>query len=115
MTAPDKDRKLCGLMVSDSGKSFTSQKTADGVLTVKFGDGSVTFFDDRIEILSGELLLYSNSVKANVKSDDDGLSFEYKGNAYRLSVRGAVISERGGNIALVPTEEKIILYPKTNK
>lgn len=115
MTAPDEDRKLCGLMIADSGKPFTAKKAAEGVLTVKFGDGSVTFFDDRIEIVSDELLLYSNSVKANVKPDADGLELEYKGHAYRLNVRGAVISERDGNIGLAPTEEKIILYPKTNK
>ena len=115
MTCPDEDRKRCGLMISDSGNPFTAKKIADGVLTVNFGDGSVTFFDDRIEIVSGELLLYSNSVKANVKPDAEGLELEYKGHAYRLNICGAVISECDGNIGLTPTEEKIILYPKTNK
>ena len=50
-----------------------------------------------------------------IKGLAEGLELEYKGHAYRLNIYGAVISERNGNIVLAPTEEKIILYPKTNK
>ena len=115
MTCPDEDKKRCGLMIAESGKSFAAKRIADSVLTVEFGDNSVTFFDDRIEVVTDELLLYSNSLKAKAVICSDGLCFEYKGSNYRLIVEGATVWECGGNIAFMSIGDKITLYPKRSK
>ena len=102
-------------MIAANRTLFEVKKIAEGVLAVKFGDNSVTFFDDRIEVVSDTLLLYSNSLKARSEISVDGLSFEYKGHEYRLIVDGAMISECDGNIVFTPTGYKTVLYPKVTK
>ena len=72
----------------------------------------VNFFDDKIEIVSDKLLLYKSSLKAKMSIKDTGLSFEYKGHAYRLDVDGAVFTHHDESIELNSTKDKIILYPK---
>lgn len=115
MTCTDEDKKRCGLMIAADRTLFEVKKIAEGVLAVKFGDNLVTFFDDRIEVVSDTLLLYSNSLRARSEISVDGLSFEYKGHEYCLIVDGAMISECDGNIVFTPTGDKIVLYPKVTK
>jgi hypothetical protein len=112
MTCPDEYKKSCGLEVCSNAKPFTAKKVSDGVLTVEFNGGAVTFFEDRIEIITDMLLLYSNSIKADFTLTEGGLSFEYKGYAYDLIIEGANLSERDGDIKIVPTAGRIVLYPK---
>ena len=112
MTCPDGDKKSCGLTVRNDAKPFTAKKLSDGVLSVEFEGGAVTFFEDKIEIVSDTLLMYSNSIKADLTLTEDALSFEYKGHAYSLAVEGAKLSERDGDIEITPTSDKIVLYPR---
>lgn len=112
MSCPDEDKKQCGMMIAEGVKPFAVKKTADGVLRVQFGDNSVTFFYDRIEVVSESLLLYSNSQKGDVTISADGLGFEYKDHYYRLDVSGAMVSECDGNIMFTSTGNKITLHPK---
>jgi len=88
LTCPVEDRKRCGLMIDTSGASFEVKKEAEGVLKVSFGDKSVTFYDDRIEVVSDSLLWYNNATVANTEFDNNGIAFEYKGHPYRLNMEG---------------------------
>ena len=75
-------------MIDTSGASFEVKKEAEGVLKVSFGDKSVTFYDDRIEVVSDSLLWYNNATVANTEFDNNGIAFEYKGHPYRLNMEG---------------------------
>ncbi len=106
MSAPESDRKCCGMMIDDNAQRFDAKKIADGVLTA----GPVTFFEDRIEILSDSLTLYSNSIKGSIMLKDGGIDCEYKGYKYRLDVDGADVYEKDGNIHFKSKDGKITLY-----
>lgn len=112
MTCPEEDKKQCGLMIDTERKPFSVKKTADGVLKVDFGEQSVTFYEDRIEIVSDKLTWYKDSTKANITISKDGLLLEYKGHNYRLDVEGAELAELEGNIDFTSTIGKITVYPR---
>ena len=112
MTCPDEDRKRCGMMIRGANEPISVKKTGEGVLRAEFGSRAVTFYEDRLEVETEALLLYSNSIKASLTLTDDGLSFEYKGNEYGLLIKNARISEHGGNVAITNTSDKIIIYIK---
>lgn len=112
MTCPAQDRKQSGLMIHMGATSLAASKAAEGVLNVQLGEKAVTFYEDRIEIVTDRLVWYKNATKASVTLDDGGLSFTYKGHAYRLDVAGAVAKESSGNIEFNATGDMIVLYPK---
>ena len=112
MACPDEDKKQCGLMIETLGRSFSTKKLSEGVLKITFGDESVTFFEDRIEIIAEKLLWYGNSIKADADAVADGVSFMYKGVKYRLRIDGAKIIPCGENIEIISAKGKIILYPQ---
>ena len=111
-TCPAEDRKQCGVMIHTGTTSLAASKAAEGVLNVQLGEKAVTFYEDRIEILTDRLVWYKNATKASVALDDGGLSFTYKGHTYRLDVVGAVAKESNGNIEFSATGDMIVLYPK---
>ena len=113
MACPEKDRKQCGLMIDDTAQSFSAEKVADGVLKVSFGDKSVTFFEDRIEISANQVLLYCNSIKAEAKIIEDCINLAYNGVDYRLRVDGATAGLDDGNIKICSAENSITLLPET--
>ena len=112
MTCSDGDKKTCGLMISDKKATLDAKKVADGVLRSEFSDNSVTFFEDKIEIEAPSLLLYSNSIKAKATVTENGIDFEYKNYRCQLSVDGAKICIKNGNIEFFATKDKITLVPK---
>lgn len=112
MTCPVESRKQCGLLVDESGAHFAVEKVADGVLRVNFGDKSVTFCEDRMEIVSDRLLWYGNATDADTTVTEAGLSFIHKGTDYRLDVEGASLAYENDNILFSATEGKIILFPR---
>ena len=112
MNNPVETRKNCGLMIETDGTPFQTQKTADGVLTVTFGDQSVTFYDDRIEIVAKRLLWHKEAMGATVQVADHCLNYEYKGQSYRLHIDGATLSQCEDGISMDATHSKIILYPQ---
>ena len=112
MTCPDEDKKQSGLMICEKAEPFTVEKVAEGVLKVDSVDNSVVFCEDRMEIFASDLLLYSNSIKANVSVADNRLLFEYKGYKYSLLTEGAEITQTDGYIKFKAISDKIVLYPK---
>ena len=114
MTCPEENKKCCGLAIDTSGSSFEAERIADGVLRVSFGNDSVIFYDDRIEINVKKLIWHKDATKASVEVDYSGLVFVYKGRSYRLDVKGAMITKQGEDILLVAENEQIILLPKKN-
>ena len=112
MTNPEENRKNCGLMIDTDGVPFKTVRTDDGVLTVRFGEQSVTFYDDHIEIIANRLWWYKDATKATVQMERDNLNFEYKDHFYKLNIKGAILSQCGDDICLEATNEKIVLYPK---
>ncbi len=109
---PDGERKQCGLMIESSGQSFKSEKIADGVLKIIFGDEHVIFYEDKIEVKAKKLLLYKNSINADVTEHSNGLSFNYKGIEYTLNVEDAKINCIDGNIEIISAKDSMTLYPK---
>ena len=112
MSCPDEKKKESGLMIDTEGKPFSAKKIADGILRVDFGEKSVTFFEDRIEIVSDKLTWYNGSTKAAMNIAKDGIAFEYKGHSYRLNIDGTDLFELDGNIVFVSASKKITIYPK---
>ncbi|MBQ3151740.1 MAG: hypothetical protein IJB86_10905 [Clostridia bacterium] len=112
MTCPEEKKKQCGLTVDENAVPFTVHKVSDGVLEVSFGQKSVTFFEDRIEINTDRLIWNKDSTRADVLSDEKGLLFEYKGSAYRLDVDGVTTENSDGNIIFEATGKTITLFPK---
>lgn len=111
-TCSDEVRKLCGLMIDDNAVPYTAEKLSDGVLKVRFGEKSVIFYENRIEINADSLLWYKGSTGAETSLDDDGLSFRYKGHEYSLIVEGAELTEENGSFIFSRTDEKITLKPQ---
>ena len=112
MTCPEESRKSCGLVIEGAESPFTVRKVADGTLETAFGDSSVTFYDDRIEIVAERLLMYKDATKAEVKLDCGGLSLEYRGYSYRLDIDGATLSCDNDGIRIEAIGKKIVLYPR---
>lgn len=112
MTCSDEDKKQCGLMIAAENRPFTVKKEADGVLRADFGERTVVFYDDRIEITTDLLRWYKNSIRGNVDVCKGGLLFEYKGHAYRADVECADIIERDETIDLISDDGKITIYPR---
>ena len=112
ITCQDEDKKQCGLMISTSGMPFDAKKRAEGVLEVTFGDESVTFFEDRIEIQAEKLILYRNSIKDNFANVTDGFSFTHNGASYSLCINGAKIIPCGEKFEIVSLEKTITLSCK---
>ena len=111
-TAPDEERKQCGLMIDADGQPLRIQKIAEGVLEARFGEKSVTFYDDRMEIVADKLTWYKNSIRVDITTDAGGVNMEYKGNRYRLGVEGAEIIMGEDRIDFVAKADKIILCPQ---
>lgn len=113
---PESERKQCGLMLESKAKPFSVEKPAEGVLKVVFGEESVTFEENRIEIRAKKTVLYANSVRAQMRCTSDGLTFCYQGRTYRLGTDGAeVIPQANGNVEIRPQGTSVFLYPKTVK
>ena len=112
MSCPAEDKKQCGLMIDANAQPFSAEKVADGVLKISFGDKSVTFFEDRIEINAQEILWYGNSVKAEANITADGVDLTYKGNPYRLRITGATVTPCDENIELTASTKNITLVPE---
>lgn len=108
MTAPDEDKKCCGMMIDENALPFDSKKGGDGVLCA----GPVTFYEDKIEILSPTLTLFANSVKGELTVAKDSLEYCYKGHKYSMLFKGATACEKNGNIVFKSTDGKITLIPK---
>jgi hypothetical protein len=112
MSCPDEKKKESGLMIDTERNPFSAKRIADGILRVEFGEKSVTFFEDRIEIVSDKLTWYDGSTKADMNIGKDGIAFEYKGHSYRLNIDGAEFFKLDGNIEFTSASKKITIYPK---
>ena len=75
-------------------------------MRVDFGEKSVTFYEDRIEIVSDKLTWYNGSTKADMNIGKDGIAFEYKEHSYRLNIDGADLFELDGNIEFTSASKK---------
>ena len=105
-------KKSCGLMLCGCEGVFSAERTRTEELTVSFGENRVVFSPDRIEIFASELMLFGNSSDAFKNIDSNGLSFEYKGTAYRLDVLGATVTEKDGNVLFSSKNGAMTIYPK---
>ena len=111
-TASDETRKQSGLMIDTKGVPFTVKKVSEGVLAAEFGENSVTFYDDRIEITSDSLLWYKDAANVKMTLEEGYVSFEYKSHDYRLEIDGAKLLDTEELIRIDAIEEKIVLYPR---
>ncbi len=106
-------RKACGLMLDADGCPFSVEKVADGVLKATFGDKSITFFEDRMEINAPDARLYGNSLMAYVAAAADEVELVYRGRRYRVRVEGASVVPDEGDVTFVSAGGCIVLYPET--
>lgn len=111
-TCPKEKKKASGIMIDENAVKCNVKKIAESVLEVKFGEKSVTFYEDRIEIISDLLTWYKNETSPVKSFDNNGLYFEYKGTRYSLEVSGACISEDDEKIVINAKSNKIVLTPK---
>ena len=109
---PDELKKQCGLEIASDGSAFEVKKIDDGVLKVTFGDCAAIFYRERIEIYAHTVFWHKYATKASVVVADDGLTFEYKGHNYRLSVYGASLTECCDGIRITSIDGKITLCPQ---
>ncbi|MBE5737605.1 MAG: hypothetical protein E7348_04310 [Clostridiales bacterium] len=112
MNCASEKRKQCGLMIDDNALSYTVEKLFSGVLKVKFGEKSVTFYEDRMEIVADRLLWYKDATRASTSLIENRLAFEYKGHKYYLIIEGADLIEENENFVFVRTDNKITLIPQ---
>lgn len=112
MTCPVEDRKQCGLMIDTGTTSLAASKVAEGVLNVQLGEKAVTFYEDRIEVVTDHMIWYENATKASTALDPNGLSFTYKEHTYRLDIAGAIAEKGDTYIKFNAADNKIVLYPK---
>lgn len=112
MVCDDKDRKNCGLIIGGPGEPFKAKAVSEGVLEVSFGDRSVTFFEDRIEIRAARLTICANSLRAEAQICPQGLELSYNGTGYYLAAEGARIYRLGNDIVMGATGDKIRLFPR---
>lgn len=112
MTAPESDKKRCGLEIDVTTVPFKVEKAADGVLKVYSPKTAVTFYENCIEITAKRLILYRNSVTAEVENVSNGLILAYKGRHYLLIADGAEIISEKEKITFICAGDKITLFPK---
>ena len=112
MFCPAEKRKESGLIVNEAAEPITARKLANGVLRLAFGEKSVTFYEDKIEIVTDQLVWHKDATKARVTLEKSGLSFDYKGSRYALDVVGASVFETSTCLRFTAKDEKIVLYPK---
>lgn len=97
-TIPSEFKKENGLMIDTDGKTFVTEKIADGVLKVSFGEDYVIFYEDKMEIKAKKLTFYANSTKALCDISSDSLTFNYKGTKYTVSIEGGSVTRNGENV-----------------
>ena len=100
----------CGIILDTSAHRLTATKTAEGELTVAFGDSSAVFTEDSITLkgCTPSFTHYMSNTK--ITATDTAINYEYKDNRYSLEVSGAKIKENKNTITLIG--EEIVLTPK---
>lgn len=109
---PVDERNRFGLEIDGHGLPLATEKLDEGILRVRFGEGSVTFYEDRIEIIARRLIWHKGATTARISLDPSGLAFEYKGSSYRTDIVGAEAKEESESIVFRANGEKITLFPK---
>ena len=98
-----------GILLDLTDERFTAYKSADGELTVSWGNKSVIFKEDRVIINNCKSSFTYTMVNTKISTDNSNIFYEYKGNKYSLSILGADVTKNENTIKI--TGECITLIP----
>ena len=93
LATPEKKEDI-GLLLDGDATAFTAEKTAEGVLAVKWGDKSVIFSEEGITVCGVDTLTwFKESLQGEVSLQDGVFRFCYEGNAYSFVCEGGIVKE----------------------
>lgn len=108
---PD-EKKRCGLILDESAAPFRAERTADGELTVLWGEKRVIFTERGIVLDLGVTTLSLGTPSAKITVTDGAILYEYKGTAYALIVEGGSLCENSdGTVTVSPLQRTVTLVP----
>ncbi len=102
-----------GLVLDGNSVPFTAEETAPGELTVTFGNKSVVCRESGVTLVGIDRATYApGTPKADIRPEERGLVYTYKGTEYALTVQGGTVRKtdsgfvfEGDNMTLVPTKK----------
>ncbi|MBR2353941.1 MAG: hypothetical protein IKA76_05510 [Clostridia bacterium] len=101
-----------GLSLDTEGDSFVTEREGENALRIRFGEDSVLFREDRIEIRAKGLYLYRKAVPTALSVEAHTLSFRYKDACYRVEIeKGTATLLDNGDIKISSADDQILLRP----
>lgn len=99
-----------GLLLDESGSTFTIEKLADQVLAVKWGEKSVIFTENEIRIRNLDKLSYDfTGSTAAIQMESDSIAFDYKGSAYKICIKNACVKETSSGCEITALKDEILI------
>lgn len=98
-----------GLVLEEEAEPFSAQKEENGVLTVSWGEKSVTFRESGISLRNMGAFLKIGGNRAGIRLEDGRLKYSYKGTEYALEAEGGRILQETDRILFVPEGEGMTL------
>lgn len=101
----------CGLILDCDAESFTAEKLSDGILKISWGKKSVIFDEEKITVNAGAIHFCPGVPTADITVNGNEFLYNYKGNSYRLKIKGAEIKELENGKTELCTSDSCELYP----
>ena len=105
----------CGILIDADAAPFTVRKICDGALALEWEGHAVSFYEDRIEIKSPELTIYTDGITYGATVTDDGVEYEYKGARYSLEIENATVKKDDKRIKIYASDGACTLRPRRSK
>ena len=111
---PD-ELKRCGLILDGNATPFAAERTAEGELTVRWGEKSVIFTERGVTLDCGEMTLSLGKPQATVTVTESAIRYEYNKVTYALEIEGGSFRENAdGTVAVIPLQRIVTLVPTRN-
>ncbi|MCI9143170.1 MAG: hypothetical protein HFH87_11215, partial [Lachnospiraceae bacterium] len=96
-------------VLEEAAEPFSARKEENGVLTVSWGEKSVTFRESGISLRNTGAFLKIGGNRAGIRLEDGRLKYSYKGAEYALEAEGGRILQEKDRILFVPEGEGMTL------
>ncbi len=98
-----------GIVLDESGEAFSAERTENDALSVKWGNKSVIFYPEKIEINNCSKLSFDKGdIKSDIQLSENTLNYTYNEHKYALKTSGCEVSEKNGGVAF--NGDSIIMF-----